>query len=236
MKSQLEGLYRSEVVRAALRAIDEHGLDSLTIRRLDRALGTVNGPWQPFVTLDELLDAVAEWLLSDVNEALDVVGSWQGYLQGLAHALRRVALQHPQSFPLVATPGKASPWLWPPFRDVALVERFLSTLLKFGFSETQATETSRAVICFVLRQLLLEAALRRDETSQHVGLTEAGPPTPPASSATTLRLQPLLAEDRDEEGFEIGLEQLLDRLELRIAPRGCRAATSTADEVENLFA
>jgi TetR/AcrR family tetracycline transcriptional repressor len=38
-----------------------------------------------------------------------------------------------------------------------------------------------------------------------------------SDNPTVVRLRPLLSEDRSAEEFEIGLESLLDRLEMRLA-------------------
>lgn len=232
MQAQLMSLDRSEVVTAALRAMDERRLDPLTLRQLGDDPGARSSPWQHVPRRGELLDAVAALLLCDVHEDLDVTSSWQGYLHGLAHGLRRVALQHPRCFPLVATPPATAPWLWPPVRDMALVERILSTLRMFGFTEIQAAETYRAFICFLMGQLLLEASLRQSEASTHVQPSHDGVPWTllPVSGTITLRLRSALTEDRDNEEFDIGLEQLLDRLELRTAPRRCRVAASRSDQ------
>ncbi|MGI3786288.1 MAG: TetR/AcrR family transcriptional regulator C-terminal domain-containing protein [Janthinobacterium lividum] len=221
------GLDREVVVRAALRAIDERGPHNLTMRGLGQDLGVEAMSLYRYVSgREDLLEAVVALLLEDFRSDLDetIAGTWQGYLQALAHAVRRIAVEHPAAFPLVATRHPAAPWLRPPLRSLELVEQFLSTLLTHGFDDDQAVDTYRAFSSFLLGQLLLESAARGAETSPvEEPLDEGGASVPTTDAAadtstnpTVVRLRRLLSEDRSTEEFEVGLEMLLDRLELRL--------------------
>ena len=223
-----KGLDREVVVRAALRAIDVRGPHNLTMRGLGQDLGVEAMSLYRYVSgREDLLEAVVALLLDtfrrDLDEAIDA--TWQGYLQNLAHAVRRIAVEHPAAFPLVATRHPAAPWLRPPLRSLELVEQFLSTLLAQGFSDEQAVGTYRAFTSFLLGQLLLESAARGAETGPvETALDEGGASVPTTDAEadtdgnpTVVRLRTLLSEDRSAEEFEIGLETLLDRLEMALA-------------------
>jgi AcrR family transcriptional regulator len=223
-----KGLDRDVVVRAALRAIDARGPHNLTMRGLGQDLGVEAMSLYRYVSgREDLLEAVVALLLDNFRNDLDrtIAATWQGYLQALAHAIRRIAVEHPASFPLVATRHPAAPWLRPPLRSLELVEQFLSTLLAHGFSDTQAVGTYRAFTSFLLGQLLLESAARGAETGPaEDALDEGGASVPTtdgdadtAGNPTIVRLRELLSEDRSAEEFEVGLETLLDRLETRLA-------------------
>src|SRR3712207_8247132 len=54
----------------------------------------------PYTTLFRSVTLLLEGL-TDLDQQLG--HTWQGYLQGLAHAVRRIAVDHPAAFPLVAT-------------------------------------------------------------------------------------------------------------------------------------
>ncbi|HEY0238013.1 MAG TPA: TetR/AcrR family transcriptional regulator C-terminal domain-containing protein [Friedmanniella sp.] len=216
------------MVRAALRAIDARGPHNLTMRGLGLDLGVEAMSLYRYVSgREDLLEAVVALLLDDLSEELDetITGSWQGYLQTLAHAIRTIAVEHPAAFPLVATRHPAAPWLRPPLRSLELVEQFLSTLLAQGFDDNQAVDTYRAFSSFLLGQLLLESAVRGADTGPvEEPLDEGGATVPTTDAAadtranpTVVRLRPLLSEDRSDEEFEVGLENLLDRLEMRFA-------------------
>ena len=172
---------------------------------------------------EDLLEAVVAELLEGVRLELRTraPGTWQAYLQALAHAVRRVAVEHASAFPLVATRHPAAPWLRPPLRSLDLVEDFLQTLAGYGFSDAQSVEAYRTFSSFLLGHLLLESATRGAETSPvEVPLDEGGAQVPGRDGATDLedrpaiaRLRPLLSEDHSLEEFEASLGNLLRRLD-----------------------
>jgi TetR/AcrR family transcriptional regulator, tetracycline repressor protein len=217
-------LSRSVIVSAAIGYIDLHGAQGLTMRGLGQELGVEAMALYRHVTgREDLLEAVVAELLDGVTDGLDpqLTGSWQGYLQTLAHAVRRIALEHPSAFPLVATRHPAAPWLRPPLRSLKLVEDFLTALSSHGMADEQVVEVYRAFSSFLLGSLLLEAAQRGTETSPlEEPLDEGSAQVPNADAQLDLsrnplitRFQPLLSEDHSAEEFEVGLETLLDRLE-----------------------
>ena len=221
-------LDRDTIVRAALGFIDRHGAQGLTMRGLGQDLGVEAMALYRYVTgREDLLEAVVKMLLEGLHQDLDeqLSETWQGYLQTLAHAVRRIAVDHPAAFPLVATRHPAAPWLRPPLRSLELVDAFLSTLSHHGFTDEQVVDAYRSFTSFLLGQLLLESAMRGAETSPvDVPLDEGNAQIPNEdgqvdlrSSSNVARLRPLLSEDRSQEEFETTLETLLDRLELSLS-------------------
>lgn len=222
------GLDREKVVQAALRFIDGHGAQALTMRALAAQLGV--GPmalYRHVTGREDLLEAVVAMLLRDLHEDLDaeLSGTWQGYLQTLAHAVRRIAVDHPDAFPLVATRHPAAPWLRPPLRSLDMVEHFLTTLHRHGFTDQQVASAYRAFSSFLLGQLLLEAASRGAKTSPVEMAFDEGDAQVPNTDGQvdlgnhpeTMRLRPMLSEDHSDEEFETSLETLLDRLEMSLS-------------------
>jgi len=215
-------------VAAALRYIDEHGAQGLTMRGLGQQLGVEAMSLYRFVHgREDLLEAVVTQLLEGLRDDLDgqLGETWQGYLQTMAHAVRRIAIEHSPAFPLVATRHPAAPWLRPPLRSLELVEDFLSTLSSHGLTDEQVVGAYRSFSSFLLGQLLLEAAIRGAQTSPvEIPLDEGDAQVPGqdgrvdlSNSPTVSRLRPLLSEDRSREEFEISLETLLDRLEMSLS-------------------
>jgi TetR/AcrR family tetracycline transcriptional repressor len=222
------GLDREVIVQAALRFIDRDGAQGLTMRALAQDLGVGAMALYRYVSgREDLLEAVVAELLEGVNEDLDeaLAGTWQGYLQTLAHAVRRIAVEHAGAFPLVATRHPAAPWLRPPLRSLDLVEDFLETLSRHGFTDPQIAGAYRAFSSFLLGQLLLESATRGAKTSPvEVPFDEGDAQIPNQDGQVdlkgrpaTARLRPLLSEDRSDEEFEVSLEILLDRLEMALS-------------------
>ncbi|WAL64320.1 helix-turn-helix domain containing protein [Amycolatopsis cynarae] len=94
---------RRKALETALRIIDEHGLEGLSIRRLAEALG-VNGAslYHHFRNKDEILTGVAELALAEVRIGEPDGGDWRHWLPKNARALRRALLAHPALLPVVA--------------------------------------------------------------------------------------------------------------------------------------
>lgn len=221
-------LSRDLVVRSALAYIDAEGAQKLTMRSLGSAIGVEAMSLYRHVSgREDLLEAVVAELLRGLEEDLDAELSetWQGYLQTFAHVVRRVALDHPLAFPLVATRHPAAPWLRPPLRSLSLVEDFLRTLIGHGFTEAGAVHAYRSFSSFLLGHLLLESVVQGAETSPvDQPLDEGGAQIPEGDAGldladfpTVARLREALSEDHSKEEFEIGLETLIERIEMHVS-------------------
>lgn len=217
-------LDRRRVLGAAVTFIDEQGLRQLTMRRLGAYLGVEAMALYRYVpSRDNLLDGIVESVIDELYGDPDVhmssSDSWQDYLQRLAHGVRRIALAHPQVFPLVATRPPAAPWVRPPLRSLRWVESFLNTMLGCGFSDAAAVAAYRAFSSFLLGHLLLEVSAAGVDT----GPTDEADPASADSADLSgyphlQRLEPELSQNRSAVEFEESLESLLDRLAL-LLPR-----------------
>ncbi len=213
-------LSRPVVVEEAIAYVDEHGLPALTMRRLGRRLGVEAMSLYRYVDgREDLLEAMVDKLVLDLRlaESIEVPGdSWQAYLQWLAHGVRRMAVDHPHIFPLVATRNPAAPWLRPPLRSLEVVEDFLSTLLERGFSDERAVIAYQMFCGFLLGQLLVEANQRSTAptVAEDQMATEGKEENPLLMYLPVVRrLSELLARDRAGEEFEDALEIIIGRLD-----------------------
>lgn len=228
-KAGRRSLNRETIVASALIFIDRDGAQSLSMRSLAKELGAAPMALYRYVHgREDLLEAVVSLLLGSVRDELDgelAHTCWQGYLQTLATAVRRIAVQHPSAFPLIATRHPSAPWLRPPLRSLDLVEDFLETLKGHGFTDRHIVDAYRAFSSFLLGHLLLEAASSGAQTSPvEVAFDEGDAQIPNQDGLVDLstkpeaaRLRPLLSEDHSQDEFEIGLETLLDRLEMDLS-------------------
>ncbi len=217
------GLDQRRILGAAVRFIDEYGLRELTMRRLGRYLEVEGMALYRYVPgrealLDGVVETVVDELFGDPDVHLEAHAGWVDYLQRLAHGLRRIALAHPEVFPLVATRPPAAPWVRPPLRSLRWIESMLEVMTSAGFSDEAAAAAYRAFSSFLLGHLLLEVSARGVET----GPVEE-PDTPPTQDLSLypnlMRLQPHLAQDVAAQDFEEALEALLDRIALLLPPR-----------------
>jgi AcrR family transcriptional regulator len=219
--SERNPLDRKRIVAAAITFIDEHGLPSLSMRRLGGALGVEAMSLYRYVPgRENLLDAVVERIVDDMRDDDDVLDTprdgWQDFLQRLAHGVRRVALAHPNVFPLVASRPPEAPWLRPPLRSLTWVEVFLDGLISEGFSDAAAVSAYRSFTSFLLGHLLLEVATLGADVGplDVIDDSEDANEKSIAPYPTVRRLGPALAEDHAAAEFEVALEGLLDRIAL----------------------
>lgn len=214
-----QALDRRKVIDAAVAYVDRNGLRQLTMRSLGAELGVEAMSLYRYVPgredlLEGILEAVIDELYGDPEVLLSARGNWQDYLQRLAHGVRRVALHHPNLFPLVATRPPTAPWIRPPLRSLRWIDSFLDSLIESGFSDKAAVAAYRAFSSFLLGHLLLEVAAAGAAIGPSDDDDAMAPEAVDLSDYSRLtQLQHYLSEDRSAEEFEESLENLIDRLE-----------------------
>ena len=212
-------LGRDQILREAVRLIDEEGRDRLTMRRLGSELGVEAMALYRYIPgREQLLDGVVEYVMNELYQETmtqELPNSWQEYLQQMAHGVRSIAVAHPKVFPLVATRPPAAPWLRPPLRSLRWVEGFLSSLQRFGFTNAKCVGIYRAFSTFLLGHLLLESATldlgAEDELEDDIEFFETNDLS---RYPRLMALQDQLRGDGYDTEFEDALEDLLDRIEL----------------------
>ena len=220
--SKREALSRERIVSAAVAFIDREGLPMLTMRRLGEELGVEAMALYRYVPgREDLLDAVAAHVIAGLGQDEDVLDQphhgWQDFLQRLAHGVRRIALDHPKVFPLVASRPPEAPWLRPPLRSLDWVETFLTGLEAAGFSDRAAVAAYRSFTSFLLGNLLLEVAAHGADLGPLDVVEDAEEPPQRelrAEFTRVTRMRDLLTEDHSSREFEDALEELLSRLAL----------------------
>ena len=215
-------LDRSLILREAVRFIDAHGREQLTMRRLGAVLGVEAMALYRYVPgRDHLLDGVVETVMDELSGLTlerERPGTWQGFLQQTAHGVRAIALRHPRVFPLVATRPPAVPWLRPPLRSLRWVEAFLQGLRHYGLSNRDSAHVYRALSTFLLGHLLLESATRPGEPRPDATAEVDSAPTDElAAHPLVAELAHELADDTFDDEFEEGLAELVDRVVERSA-------------------
>ncbi|MEU4245632.1 TetR/AcrR family transcriptional regulator C-terminal domain-containing protein [Actinoplanes sp. NPDC026619] len=227
------GLNQQRIIGAAVRYIDENGLRMLTMQRLGAYLGVEGMALYRYVPgrealLDGVVDAVVDELFNDPDVHLQAHAGWVDYLQRLAHGLRRIALAHPEVFPLVATRPPAAPWVRPPLRSLRWIESMLEVMTEAGFSDENAAAVYRAFSSFLLGHLLLEVSSHGVETGP-VEEPDVAPTEDLSKYPLLQRLEPHLSLDVAAQDFEEALEALLDRIAL-LLPRRRRPTRLTDDK------
>jgi len=212
-------LDRRTILLAAVTMIDEHDLRHLTMRRLGAHLGVEGMALYHYIHgREDLLDGIVELVIDDLYGDPQVhltATDWQDYLQRLAHGVRRIALAHPQVFPLIATRPPAAPWVRPPLRSLRWMESFLDTFYQCGFTDTGCVAAYRSFSSFLLGHLLLEVSAQGADIGP---IEQSDPDDPPKTDLSEYpRLKSLeseLSEDHSAAEFEESLETLIDRIDL----------------------
>jgi TetR/AcrR family transcriptional regulator, tetracycline repressor protein len=194
-----EPLSEGRIVEAALRRIDDEGLESLSMRRLGADL-----------SVEEMLDAVVGIMVRDIRAPGIEIESWRERLLETARSFRAVATAHPNAFPLVmARPVGA----YLSGRTVA--EASVATLMHAGFDQLVAIRAFRAIARYVIGFCMAEAAGPREET--------AIPPGLDADGSLIWGLMADLVESSDDALFEYGMSLILTGLEVSLR-EGARSA------------
>ena len=93
---------RSAAIKAALKIIDEEGLEELSIRRLGAALNVQGiSLYHHFKNKDDILVAVCELALSDVRTPSRNDTDWPKWLLSNAKLYRKALLAHPNLIPVL---------------------------------------------------------------------------------------------------------------------------------------
>ena len=201
--------------------IDIGGLRSFSMRALGGSFGVEAMALYRYVdSREQLMDDIVAFVLDEVAADSDgeaAVGRlWQAYLARSAREIRRVALTHPQIFPLIATRPPSAPWVRPPLRSLSWMESFLGALRGFGFTPGAMVSTYRAFASFLLGHLLLEVIAMGVDTAP-VPLSDATPFGRTMDlSVDYPRLAAMRSEmelDRAGELFEADLALLTQRVE-----------------------
>ncbi|HEY4059400.1 MAG TPA: TetR/AcrR family transcriptional regulator [Kofleriaceae bacterium] len=155
-----------EAIRAAaLKLIDQDGLDEFSTRKLGRALGCeAMAIYWYYASKELLLDAVVDLLMENIGG--DVNGTdrhdWIAALRGVAHAYRKIAHDHPKAFPLLATRRFASAG------SFAFLEQLFELAHRAGIDDRTAARFFRVVSSYCNGFALNELATSQRDPSSAV--------------------------------------------------------------------
>lgn len=137
-------LSRDLVLQAALRLVDQEGLDALTMRRLGQELDRDPMALYRYATnRAELLDGVAELVVSELVIPPDA-SDWKAQLRRTAHEFRQLALAHPNVVPLIVTRPLATPLALRPLGTLRPLEQMLELLVGAGYTPVRALNVYRS--------------------------------------------------------------------------------------------
>ncbi|MET8808294.1 helix-turn-helix domain-containing protein [Streptomyces sp. NPDC004546] len=138
-----QGVVLSEelIVETALRLIEEHGADALSVRRLGRALGAdPSSLYRYFRHTDDLMLAIADELIGRTLRTWRPTGDWVADLRDLGLRMHAGALAQPRAAMLSAhrVTGRA--------HEIQAVESILGVLRGAGFPDREAVRIYHAFV------------------------------------------------------------------------------------------
>ncbi|MGD9990240.1 TetR/AcrR family transcriptional regulator C-terminal domain-containing protein [Pseudonocardia sp.] len=217
--SRRAALDRRTVLTEALRMIDEHGVESLSMRRLGRALG--RDPMRLYrfaASKDELLDDIVELVLSELEVPPPAPTSdWEAVLRRCAHSFRELALAHPHAVPLLVTRPLSTPLGLRPQGTLRPLEAIVDLLIGAGFDPKGALHGYRLFMGFLQGHVLNEVQEQVADPDETDDLLRLGLHRLPAKEFPRIRAlaHELAAFDGHaelEEGLDIVLAGLVQQL------------------------
>jgi AcrR family transcriptional regulator len=198
-------LTRQRIVNVASALVDAEGLEAVSVRRLATELG-VRGPslYHHFATKAEILDAVADAVVAQVDVSAFDTHDWREALKLWAHSYHAVLSAHPNVVPVIAHgPGRRPAAL-------AMANIVYGALVAAGWPEARATHIGALMRYLVTGAALGSFARGFEEDPQlyerypHLG-----------------RAHLLVEHDRcvDEGAFDLGLDMLIGGLDRIYAER-----------------
>jgi AcrR family transcriptional regulator len=215
-------LTREQVLTAALKIIDEDGVEALTMRRLGQALDrNPMGIYRHAADKDALLDGVAEHVVSElvIRPEPDTNGEhdWEATLRRTAHAFRQLALAHPHVVPLLVTRSVSGPLAQRPLGTLRPFEALLEIFIAAGFDPHGALHATRLFTGFLYTHIQDELQQRLDNPDETDDLLRLGLHRLPITQFPRLRSLATILATYDgaaelDEGLAIVLAGLRSQL------------------------
>ncbi len=205
-------LGRERVLLAAVALADEHGIASLSMRRLGDVLGVeAMSLYNHVANKDELLDWMVDLVFSEID--LPVGGAdWKTAMRERAQSARQALGRHPWAIVLMSTrtsPGPAT---------LRHHDAVIGTLRAAGFSVALTAHAFSALDSYIYGFALQEATLplgdTEEETAEVAQMMMARVPADEYPHLTEFTVEHILQPGYDYgDEFGFGLDLILDGLE-----------------------
>jgi TetR/AcrR family tetracycline transcriptional repressor len=97
-------LSRERILEEALRFVDEHGLDALSMHKLGARLGVKGMSLYNHVQgKDDVLDGLVETMWAEIEDAAPATVDWRQGFRGVGHAIRDTVRGHPRAAVLLTS-------------------------------------------------------------------------------------------------------------------------------------
>jgi AcrR family transcriptional regulator len=209
-----ERLSREAILTAALRLVDDEGIDALTMRRLASELGV--NPMSIYHHLPNkaaVLGGLAELVFAglELPDPGDAV-PWQNQLKDAARAFRNALRAHPNLALQVLSDTSAVSEV-----VVVTIEPFYRALDRAGLTPRQVFEAANTIVDFIHGFSLGEASVRAETFDLAPDLLARVEALPAGKAPTLTRIVGALGPEGLHYDFDSGFESGLDVLTAGIA-------------------
>ncbi len=205
-------LTRERIVEAALRILDEEGLEAVTMRRVGRELGVeAMSLYNHVEDKEAILEGVTELVMSEFAFP-EPSGEWVETARKGARAWRDLFRKHPNVIQLMAERKH-------PLTSVGALlpmEAALQILRSAGLSDQETVQAFRALGGYLMGSVILESGGMIAGSETGPSPEELAKMLPPDELPNFISLLPLLHECDLEETFEFGLDLILEGLKARV--------------------
>lgn len=213
-KPRREPLSRERIVRAAVRVMDEEGLEAVSMRRIGRELGVeAMSLYNHVRDKEDILDSICEVVVSDFR--IPDAAAWSEAARLAAREYRSLLLAHPAVITLMTERKR-------PFTSADSLRAYEFVLEAFrtaGLSEADSVKAFHVFGGYILGFVTMELGLmvggpNAEHAQAHQEMAQM------LSSADLPRMREALPHFMDcdlEEQFEFGLDLLIEGIRARIA-------------------
>ncbi len=202
-----QGLNRRKVLEAALRIVDEEGLDELTMRRLAQAVG-VEAPslYKHISAKTDILDGIAGLVYEEIDFG-DASGPFADRFRSYAASCRKALLRHPNAVPIMATRPVTGR------NTIALAETVIEQLHSLGFCTEMGRRFLNVSFGFIVGHALAEVGNTRPTLGELRATRRSFDCVVSENVARAVAFDPV---DHDAE-FELAIDLIITGIEQKAA-------------------
>jgi TetR/AcrR family tetracycline transcriptional repressor len=210
-----EPLTRERVIEAALRIMDEEGLESVSMRRVAREVGVeAMSLYHHVEDKEDLLDAICERVMADF-EFPERTGAWAEDCRRGARSWRRLLRKHPNVMRLFAEERG-------PVRSIDSMrpmEYALRLLRDAGLSDRDTAQAFHAFGGYIQGFVMMElGSIASGADEEHMKAHAELAAQLPDEFGVLRAVSRYFAECGPDEQFEFGLDLLIRGLEAKAGP------------------
>jgi TetR/AcrR family tetracycline transcriptional repressor len=215
--STREPLTRDRVIAAALRVMDQEGLDAVSMRRVAREVGVeAMSLYHHVKDKEDLLDGICEQVMAEF-EFPDLGSDWADNCRKGARAWRRLLQDHPNVMRLFAEQRG-------PVRSIDSMrptEFALGILRGSGLSDRDTAQAFHAFGGYIQGFVMMElGSIAGGGDEEHVKMQAELAAALPDEFPELQAVSRYFAECEPDEQFEFGLDLLIRGLEAKARPAG----------------